>query len=486
MTRLLPADVEKEFRALALPWLAAAAAIVLGSAGVPLINGFEVGAYFLGVSVLGGLAMGQEYSNRTLGAFLTLPVQRQRMFVVKLGVLAILLVALDAIMWTSSGDVRAIANREPGLLMLPTLCALFVAPWLTMWSRSALAGAVLAGGLPGTVFVATQLAVYWMTGDVLNEASVLKTTTPIVCAVGAIVSWRMFMRLEAIDGGGRDLRLPSWSSAAIDTVTRHNPAWLLIKKEIGLQQITLALSGVLVAGWMVAMTLRDRVDHMADIFNIMTLFYAGSMALMIGAIASAEERQFGTHEWQALLPMSAARQWRIKVVVVLALTLILSVLLPSVLMTFMGDSRWRLPLMAPGALVGAGVAATLGLYFSSLTTSSVRALVIAVPAIALGFLPGVRLNSWEEARRFFYGTWLRVLYEAGYSSLSYAGRARVSSGIELLLAVAFIAMVLRFALTNHRSAAPIGPHLWRQGLAIGLCLSAAAFIVSVRLTFGID
>jgi hypothetical protein len=485
MTKVLPADVEKEIRALAMPWLASAAAIVLGASGAPLIRGFENAAYFLGVSALGGLAMGQEYSYGTLGTFLALPVRRERMLIVKWTVLAILLLALDVVMWVSSAELRAFGSHRATLplVALPTLCALFIAPWLTMWSRSALAGAVLAGGLPGTVFVFTQLIIYWVTGDVLNEIDVLVRVTPVVCAVGAIMSWRMFMRLEAIEGGGRDLRLPAWSSAGADIVTRRSPVWLLVKKEVALQQISLVLGAGPVFGWLAWMVLRDRVEHMDAIFNIMTVPYAILLALIVGTTASAEERQLGTHEWQQLLPMPASRQWQVKVVVALALGIFLSLVVPTPLLYFINGKAAVLPIIVPSFVVGSVIVTTLGLYFSSLSTSGLRALVLAVPAIGLGMLPGARLGAAEGVARVVYGSWHWLIYQAGYFSFSYEARYRISGGFKLILATLFIAIVLRFALANHRTSAPIGRHLWWQGLVIGLCLSTAAFIFTVGTMF---
>ena len=487
--KILPADVEKEVRALAMPWLASAAVIVLGSSGAPLLRGFEAAAYFLGVSVLGGLAIGQEYSHRTLGTFLALPVRRERMFIVKWSVLAVLLLALDAIMWASNAEARAFASHRDTLLLvaLPTLCALCVAPCLTMWSRSALAGAVLAGGLPGTVFVTTQLIIYWVTGNVLDETFILARTTPLVCAIAAVMSWRMFMRLEAIEGGGRDLRLPAWSSDGIESVTRRNPTWLLIKKEIALQQIPLAIGGVMILGWMVAMTLRTTVAHITAIFNVLVVSLVLSNAAIIGAVAAAEERQLGTHEWQLLLPVPVVRQWLIKVMVAVILTLGLCVLLPSPLLYFINGpiaTDTAVSLLRLSFVIGAAVVTALGLYFSSLSTSGLRAVVLAVAAIALGVIPGARLASMRNVSRYTNSFVGQSLDYYGYYALSANAQTVVLRGVQFTLAAGFIFILLRFGLTNYRSAAPIGRHLWWQGLVIGLCLSTAAFILSASSLLG--
>ena len=55
--------------------------------------------------------------------------------------------------------------------------------------------------------------------------------------------------------------------------------------------------------------------------------------ILIGSLASAEERQLGTLEWQTLLPSPAWQQWAVKVGVTFGLALLLGVGLPALLHT---------------------------------------------------------------------------------------------------------------------------------------------------------
>src|SRR5262249_18835440 len=88
--------VEKEIRALPLPWLGSAGAMA-GSATFRSGQGLGVGVYFLGAAGLGALALGHEYSHRTLGTMLAQPIGRRRVLTVKLAVLAVALLALAAV-----------------------------------------------------------------------------------------------------------------------------------------------------------------------------------------------------------------------------------------------------------------------------------------------------------------------------------------------------------------------------------------------------
>ena len=43
-----------------------------------------------------------------------------------------------------------------------------------------------------------------------------------LCAVGAVMGWRMFTRLEAIEGPGQDVRLPQWLQAGSAARAAHS------------------------------------------------------------------------------------------------------------------------------------------------------------------------------------------------------------------------------------------------------------------------
>ena len=112
------------------------------------------------------------------------------------------------------------------------------------------------------------------------------------------------------------------------------------------------------------------------------------MAMLIGAMASAEERQLGTAEWQILLPMPAWQQWVLKAGVALGLAVLLGVGLPAALRYFSpaGDDihqaarAWR---EITGAVV---ILTSASLYVSSLCASGVRALVLTFPTIVASAL----------------------------------------------------------------------------------------------------
>ena len=56
-----------------------------------------------------------------------------------------------------------------------------------------------------------------------------------------------------------------------------------------------------------------------------------AISLLAGSLASAEERQLGTLEWHALLPMSARTQWTVKAGMAVGVAVVLGLGLPALL-----------------------------------------------------------------------------------------------------------------------------------------------------------
>ena len=343
LARILPHLVAKEVRALLPLWLGALAALVSVSALGRRIGAGHGNIQALGLLVFGGasvtlgaLSIGHEYSHRTLPLLLSQPASRARVFLVKQFVLAMMLLTLAVVAWTTvlfpSGAMWMTA-------VLVVLGGLFVTPWLTMLSRNPLAGAVFTGPVSGVIWLLVDVSV----ARPLKLVVFLWATLG-VCAVAAVFGWRAFMRLEAIDGQGANLFFRVKAAGATGNGARtRNPVWLLIKKELGLQQLSLALAAFYGAGWLVLTVARlfeprAGSEFTADVFGGLTVLYSGMLALLIGALGSAEERQLGTLEWQGLLPMASWKQWTAKVVTVLALSMLLSVALPALLLFTWGGS----------------------------------------------------------------------------------------------------------------------------------------------------
>lgn len=519
-------SVAKEVRALSLPWLVTLVAWV----GIPLMDvsqllEWRLPAYWLGMTALGALSIGHEYSYRTLAALLSQPASRGRLFLVKLCVLAGMLLTL--------GSVATIVALDPGgfqrylgvdqlellrrpvsveektmVLVLPVFCGLFVAPWLTMLCRSPLAGTLFTMGTPGCLLIAGELiggAKYGIGAEAdAFRLAFLWQGTLIVCAVAAVMSWRMFMRLEAIEGPQQevDVGLPPWlrrrsvTTAAAPALTRRHPLWVLARKEIRLQQMTLAVAGVYLIIWLLLLSLRSRlVDWQDDVFLLVTSLYFGLLSLLIGSLASAEERQLGTLPSQVLLPFSTWKQWAIKVGMASGLALLLTLGLPMLLAYLSAIVQPTFPspsvFIRPQTVVAVVMLTTVGLYVSSVSTSGLQAMLFSSTAL-LGAAFFVRLvveslapMASALARPFSEVLPLVVVRRIDNIALhgdllSIMGHGLVVvrriDQLALLLVAGFIVLALRFALVNHRSAdRPAGRVVTQVGwLAVYVAIAVAA------------
>jgi hypothetical protein len=437
---------KKEFRALLPVWAATAGTVVAD----PLIRGtsvhflFPLGlfAYVVGSLTLGAHAIGHEYSNRTLGSLLAQPIRRQAILLTKTIVLAVMLIALMLLAWpllfAASG--RMFAEVSPlAALVLPCAGGLFVAPWLTMRLRSQMAGVVFTSAIPGTTWLMALLAGVTVYGVGTNAPETLamavwRPAMVTIAVAGAFLSARTFLRLQDIEGGREELTLPRWL-ATQDRNPIRPPMWMLVKKELRLQQMTFAMP-LLFGGIWIALTIAGRLNpefgHDFPIRAVALLYFA-LLPLLIGSLASAQERQFGTLDSQAMLPVPFAQQWTIKAGVVLALALVLGVLMPWVFFVPANAPKAMLWILTAGILL----LTTWSLYLSSWSPTGIIALALVLPATAAAIVAVL---------------WIDSLVESAFGP-GHAMVMRPSTDFMLqaaLVAPVAVALVF-FAGTNHRS-----------------------------------
>ena len=431
--------VAKDVRALVPVWGATLAALA-AEYMVDDYRAFGLPTYILGAATLGAMAIGHEYSHRTLGQMLAQPIRRTPVLLLKLIILAVMLIVIAGIAWAV--DLRHLSgsNQSERLAaaVLPALLAFTLAPWFSMVSRTVLGGAVLSMALPGFLWTITMLgylrffgdppqtftlAVFWRGGLTLSVA-------------GAVMTWWMFQRLEVSEGPVAEVQLPSFAAAS-SGVRRGSPLALLLRKDLYLQQMPIAIAILYSLAWPLFVGLGGRY---LEVFYVLSLFFPVTIALLAGSLSSAEERQLGTLDSQTLLPVAAYTQWTIKVAVALALTLIVGIGLPWMFMTMVPVTTTLPPTMLVQrsfVLAMIGVLAA-SLYVSSLAASGIRAAVATVPVL-LGFAVFVS----------YVRIWVLGAFGDGGRPVivSAAGVPHLAS----VLVAGFVAMLLLFAFGNHRS-----------------------------------
>jgi ABC-type transport system involved in multi-copper enzyme maturation permease subunit len=498
--------VGKEIRAIAWPAagaiaVMAAARIVLGSR---LLDAVAFVAYVAAPIAIGAIVVGHEFTHQTFASQLTQPIPRRHLLAAKVLVLAAALAALGlAAHWAA--EVRAghagygarVSAEANGLnlLLVPLACGFFLAPAFTLLSKSTLAGVVFSAAVP---------AGFWIVGQIagISEFGNLQTSHPLMraiqvdwlrwgllamCAASALGLWIGFPRLQATGVG--EMRMPSTVGRAPATLDRpiwvkprRRPLWWrLVTKEIRLQQMTFVLAGLYMLASIPLARFQEHLPGLlADSAGGVTYLYALFVAILAGSLASAEERQLGTLEWQTLLPAAAWNQWTIKLGTTLLIAVGLGIGVPFVMSTLLDAhdlvlSRGReFPEFA-----AASVLLTCGsLYVSSLSSSGIRAFVLSFPAFAGVAFFGVLASTsagFVASGLVDRRTVQMLLPEIGRQEM---GAIRGWVSMTALLAVAaFVVWIGVLAMQNHRSAERGGAVARRQLVRVGL-VAAAGLLLS--------
>lgn len=485
--------IQKEVRALLPAWTACAIAILASRWNVEPFEYLGVPAYLIGTAALGAWMMGHEYAHGTVASMLTLPVPRRRVWLSKLAVAAPMLATL-AVLGTFSTRLES-GDRILGsaLFVLPPVVSLFVAPWLTMLTRSPLAGAVFAfSAIGGSLSLGEWIGVqqYGYTNQVdAFRVEFLWSSLITLTVVAAIMGWRTFATLEAVDGPGADIELafvPPRSDAA--AVTRRHPIVTLIAKELRLQQLAIVIAALWAAAYSIAEAFGTRAmtrDVNINVVSVLSAFYSVVLPVVIGSLACAEERHFGTLDSQLLLPVRCSTQWIVKTATALVLAVGLALLLPIALARAFGDfaaiaGPARNHLTPESAIVVLGLT-SISLYVSTLAGSGLRALIGSIAAVvAFGSVVAKALQSGLGSRVFLMMHSARVAY--GHAD------PRIFTSVHTyylgpFAASAVLAVMLVLALPHYRYAAR-RPALVAAHAAIVLgCVVAYDILMNVIVAF---
>lgn len=488
--------IDKEVRPLLAGWAACALGIIASRWQIEPLKYLAVPTYFFGTAALGALSIGQEYAHRTLPSLLTMPVPRHRIWTVKLLVVAPMLATL-AVLGAMFAPIE-LGDQKFGiaLFVLPPLVSLFVAPWLTMLARGPIAGAVFTfGAIGGSIALGEWIGV-WRYGptshaDAFQLAFVWWALSGL-SAVGAVMGWRTFARLEADDSQGPDIELlGGLRRTGAVTVTPRHPLLALLAKELHLQQLPMVIAAL----WAVAYAITEatglqralsplRFDITVNLLSVLTAFYALVLPAVIGSLACAEERNIGTLDSQLLLPVSATRQWIVKAATALCLAIALTVVVPTTLARAFHDvvviagptSRVNVTAVMVIAAITAG-----SLYMSTVARSGIRALLGSFAAFgAFGCLVATMQEAGIGPKVFSAVHAARAVHvhPVVYTSLN-----RVNQLYSVVPQGAFLLLILAFAGTNYRSSARSPRVLAAHGAIFVACVVAYSVAMSVVEAF---
>ncbi len=450
----------------------------LGVTSMPLLVGryqlepLVLVALAFGCAVMAASSFGSEFQQRTISLWLSQPLARRVLWREKMVVLGVAMLLSFVVAWLSLWQWRNPWGvlSEPaviGVLALIPLCTFCGAPYLTLLTRSSIAGVVFGLSIPFAISTLGRLLTFWL--DRREESAILahhEETAVLVAAAllliyCALCLWRgytRFQKLEVIDGPVREVSFPAaapaWvARASRPLVTRLSGAFgMLIRKELALQQMSFLSAGVFCAVVAAAALLYwFRRDWGEPLLVVEFALYVGVLPFLVGALAVAEERGWGLAEWHQTLPPSAFKQWAAKMLVTLSTSLVLGLLLPRIfflgISALLGKPDFDFPpnpLEALASLaLGYALLTTLAAYAGSFTKSTLAAILLGI-ALALALLGCFRLVP-------LFGTDFSILYGV-HRSLPASIKPGPPSVPEAVIFVVLIGCFQRYGFANHRRA----------------------------------
>jgi len=353
--------MKKEARALFWPWCvvvtAAVLPVVLPAASHHIPEAISFLGFIAGIPLLAVLALGNEFQYRTLSLWLSQPCGRMQLWAEKLivsfaaAVLAFVAYALGSLsfIWTQRDFKLAVAA------IVWVIVTVASATFWTLAARSTLGGLALST----LVF---EFAVFVLFGPDMEQALSSASNVAAISALGicyaGLMLWlgaRKLARFQVTGGGSGDDLLMTGPAVLPGVLAgwfrcRPSGAFLnLIRKEFRLLR-PLWLIALLVVVYLACLAMFRRLpdldeqtrtrapitlSRVAQFLPVVLFPYL--MAILAGALSLGEERTSGTQAWHMTLPVSARRQWLIKLGMALLAGLVCAVLLPLLVVIAVGS-----------------------------------------------------------------------------------------------------------------------------------------------------
>lgn len=489
----MTALIRKEFRSLALPaGLVLAAAVVgtWGSTGLsrrwaPLAEQVAGIAFLVGTPLMAALSFGDEFHHRTMVLLLTEPVSRTRVWLEKWLVVVTVVgvvTGIELVVWSiQARDDLPLASAAVYAVMV--VCS---APLWTLVARSTIGGLVFTGSVIMMLELAAGLYFDLVLGihvrpEVFGNTAGLQVVRATYSLVSLGLGWWVFARFQAA-GAGFGAVSGTADGWAILRARRGRLIGNIIRKELTLQRPTFMAAAAFVACWLIALVVIQMRSRPAALGEILLPLLIGSYISLVvalaGTISAGEDGALGIKAWHLTLPVSARRQWAVKLVVALVVGIVLATAVPW-LMVAVADlvSKGHVrtgPLFQPSFVVFVAGAVVLAFWASTLLGDTVKASVATGGVILVMAFAANNAIDWSmTAGR--HAEWLVRL--VGLLHVS----PRNGRGIVPLALDLFVLTVGLTALWQSRSAYPRLRTSSTTFLRLALVLLVVAFVTSFCL-----
>src|SRR6266850_3529282 len=364
----------------------------------------------IGSAVMVACSFGPEFSYGTLVPLLAQPIERRRIWFEKLSAIGVVLLPL--IVAALAVYFGTMPKPTYWLLLVIPVCAVCSTPFFTFLTRNTVGAVVLSAAAPFFIFLGGGALVLWLlkTNAVAGNPSLEEAidegklhrylfwyfgvVLPLYCGVLYGAGYRSFLRLEVANMVDRQIRLGTFLHLGFERFLggifpgKRRCLALLLGKELRLHQHTLTLFVIFTAIQIAAVAfilVAKPISH-ESYFILPLMIYAILVPLAVGASAFAEEEKIGIRALQLTVPLSLRAQWFVKIAVAFSIVALLGsgVTWAWVLIAkHIGPLRippqeFLTPESVPAIFLYQVFAVSIGLYTSSLSRDTLRAILAAV------------------------------------------------------------------------------------------------------------
>jgi polyhydroxybutyrate depolymerase len=406
--------MRKEARALFMPWCG-----VIILCALPLfhlshtLTETSVAFGYLGIPMLATLSLGYEFQHRTLSLLLSQPISRMKIWGEKMSVAFVAVLSAALIFcygWRSALQQDKKLWVFAGLYLIATVPS---ATFWTLFARSTIGGFVLNGIFPYIVILFHREEIFRETPSPARSITVPWITAFAVLCYACVMLWlggRKLARFQVTGGtAGDDLLMagPSVMPEAVAGLFRCRPTGAvlnLIRKELRLLRPVWLISFLSLVYLTFLTTFKFILFRKSADLNLEgiqlvlytpVILFTPLIAILAGSLSLWEERRLGTQSWQMTLPVSARRQWLIKLVMALFTALVCSVLLPVLVMVVLGSIFGTPFMFVDQAMAGLTIAGgTIGLAGGSIFELLFMLVVQTIPGLLLTMLILTVASFW--------------------------------------------------------------------------------------------
>ena len=325
----------KEARPLFWPWCAVALAgalpLVYPMSWTPLM--YLIG--FFVVPVMATLSLGDEFQHRTLALLLSQPVGRMRIWSEKLSVTVVAIVSAILLFSLALRATAFRPDRQELIFAAAWIAAITAsATFWTLFTRSSVGGVAVNLVVQSILIIMipwASLAERLRARGYLSPVNIIVIPSVIIAGYAGVMLWlsgRSLVRFQVTGGmAGDDLLTagPDVMPGALADWLRCRPTGAvlnLIRKELRLLRPVWLISLLAAVGW-ACLTLfgllyeRGYSRNFETAVVIVGVISTLMIAILAGSLSLGEEKTSGTHAWNLTLPVSARRQWGVKLSVAL-------------------------------------------------------------------------------------------------------------------------------------------------------------------------